>query len=513
MKKIEFFLLMLILLGAFNIRLYQFHRPVADWHSWRQVDTSAVSRNFLKYGFDVLHPKFDDFSKGVSLLDNPQGYRFVEFPIYNVLQAGLFKLFGNFTLEQWGRLVTIFSQLLAMVFLYAIVKKYLNVRAGLIATSFLAFVPYNIYFGRVILPDSSMVMASLGGIYFFDRWLEIKSKIKNKQSLSLRDQKSKVQFKIQNYIFFVLSIVFTTSAFLFKPFALFFTLPLLYLAFRAFGIVFLRKKELWLFLVVTLTPLILWRLWMQQYPEGIPQSGWLFNQYGIRFKGAFFHWLFAERIGQLILGYFGLPFVIIGMLLKNKKEGLLWYAFLASSFLYMTVIAYGNVHHDYYQILIMPTLAIFFASGANFVFEKAGELFNRYTSYVIVIACVLFMLAFGWYKIRDYYNLQHVEVLMAGEAVDRLAPKEAKVIAPYGGDTTLLYYTKRRGWPVWDRPIQEFLKAGAQYLVFTEPKEDELNFKKYFPVVDALENEYVIFDLTKPLPLAEEILKPKKSKK
>lgn len=496
MKKIEFFLLILILLGAFVARLYQFQRPVADWHAWRQVDTSAVSRNFLKYGFDVLHPKFDDFSKGVSLLDNPQGYRFVEFPIYNVLQAGLFKLFGNFTLEQWGRLVTIFSQLLTMVFLYFIVKKYLNVRAGLITISFLAFVPYNIYFGRVILPDSSMVMASLGGIYFFDRWLEIKSKI-----------------KIQNYIFFILSVIFTASAFLLKPFALFFTLPLLYLAFRVFGIGFLRKKELWLFLVATLAPLILWRLWMQQYPEGIPQSGWLFNQYGIRFKGAFFHWLFAERIGQLILGYFGLPFVIIGMLLKNKKEGLLWYAFLASSLVYMTVIAYGNVHHDYYQILIMPTLAIFFASGINFILDKSGELLNRYTSYAIVIVCVLFMLAFGWFKIRDYYNLQHVEVLLAGEAVDKFTPKDAKIIAPYGGDTTLLYYTNRRGWPVWDRPIQEFLKAGAQYLVFTKPKEDELNFKKYFPVVDELENEYIIFDLTKPLPLAEEILKPKKNKK
>ena len=100
MKKIEILLLILILVGAFAVRLYHFDWPLADWHSWRQSDTSAVSRNFVNKGFDVLRPKFDDLSKGVSLIDNPQGYRFVEFPIYNVAQAGLFKLFDKFALPK-----------------------------------------------------------------------------------------------------------------------------------------------------------------------------------------------------------------------------------------------------------------------------------------------------------------------------------------------------------------------------------------------------------------------------
>ena len=52
MKKSEFFLLLIILIGAFFVRLYHFNWPVADWHSWRQADTSAVSRNFVKNGFE-----------------------------------------------------------------------------------------------------------------------------------------------------------------------------------------------------------------------------------------------------------------------------------------------------------------------------------------------------------------------------------------------------------------------------------------------------------------------------
>lgn len=493
MKKIELFLLTIILLGAFLVRLYQFHRPVADWHSWRQVDTSAVSRNFLKYGFDLLHPKFDDFSKGVSLIDNPKGYRFVEFPIYNVAQAGLYKVFNNFTIEEWGRLVTIFSQLASMVFLYFITKKYIGTRSGFIAISFFAFVPYNIYYGRVLLPDSTMVAASLGSIYFLDKWLEEKSKA-----------------QVKGHIFFILSIFFTASAFLLKPYALFFTLPLFYLVFRSYGIGVVKQWKLWIFAILSLIPLIFWRLWIMQYPEGIPQSNWLFNQYDIRFKGAFFQWLFADRIASLILGYFGLPFVILGIIIKNKKEELLWISFLAASLLYMSVIAYGNVHHDYYQILIIPTLAIFFAKGVDFILEKSGNIFNRFTSYLVIIASILLMLAFGWFKIRDYYNLQHVEVLSAGKAVDALTPKDAKVIAPYGGDTTFLYYTNRRGWPVWDRPIIDFIKEGANYLVFVKPGKDELNFKKYFSVVGEAENEYVIYNLNNPLPASIEILKPKK---
>ena len=41
MKK-TLIILFLILVGAFYVRLHRFDWPVADWHSWRQVDTSAV---------------------------------------------------------------------------------------------------------------------------------------------------------------------------------------------------------------------------------------------------------------------------------------------------------------------------------------------------------------------------------------------------------------------------------------------------------------------------------------
>lgn len=473
MKKRALFLLIIILFAAGIARLYRIDNPIADWHSWRQSDTAAVTRNFIKYGIDLLHPRFDDISPIPSGKDNPMGYRFVEFPLYNLVVAAVFKNFNQWTLEVWGRLVTIASSLLSIVFLFLLVKKYLGVRVGLLTAFFFGLLPYNIYYSRTILPDPSMVAVMLGGIYFFDRWIE---KLK--------------------LTFYILAIVFTACAFLLKPFALFFTLPMVYLAFRKWGINMFRKWELWIFVGLTIIPLVLWRIWIQQYPEGIPASDWLFNEANIRFKGAFFYWIFADRIGRLILGYWGIALLVVGLIRKiNQKEGLFFYAFLASSLLYLFVIAGGNVKHDYYQILIIPTLSIFLAKGAELLLVAVGNYFNRFTSYLLLITCLLFMFSFSWYHVRDYFNINNPAIVKAGKVVDGLTPKDAKVIAPYNGDTAFLYQTNRRGWPVFDRSIEQFVEDGADYFIIANPTQSDFEgFGKMFPVI-ASSKDYLLLKL------------------
>ncbi|QQG40436.1 MAG: glycosyltransferase family 39 protein [Candidatus Levyibacteriota bacterium] len=492
-KNILFAILFSFLIaGAVAVRLYHFDYPVLDWHSWRQADTSAVSRNFVNYGFDILHPKFDDLSKNVSLLDNPKGYRFVEFPIYNILQAGLFIFFPKFTIEEWGRLISIISSIGAIVFLYLFVSKYVSRQAAFWAAFLYAFAPYSVYFGRTILPDQMMVMLMLGGIYFFDAWLGVKPFFNYK---------------------FLLAIIFTALAVLIKPFVLFFGFIFLYLAWKKFGIALFKRWELWIFGIIAVLPFILWRLWMLQYPEGIPQSNWLFNGNGVRFTGAFLRWIFADRIASLILGFFGLPFFIIGIIGKIKKEGLLFIAFLASSLMYINVIATGNTQHDYYQLLILPMIAIFFGKGINLVLTKHKEVFNRFIAVLTIFVCVFFMLALSWYRIRDFYTLQHYEVLGVGKIIDSVIPKgkDIKIIAPFGGDTTFLYYTNRQGWPVVDRPFYQFVDAGADYIVFVNPSKSDLGLQELFTPVQIGAN-YAIFDLTKPTDKGKESMKIERKK-
>src|SRR3989344_4354827 len=84
---IEYILLSTVLVLGFMVRLYKINNPVADWHSWRQADTAAVTRNYVNDGMDLLLPKYDDISSIQSRIFNPQGYRMVEFPIYNAISA------------------------------------------------------------------------------------------------------------------------------------------------------------------------------------------------------------------------------------------------------------------------------------------------------------------------------------------------------------------------------------------------------------------------------------------
>lgn len=491
MKKLTIVIFLTILLVGFVLRLYRFNNPIADWHSWRQGDTSSVSRNFAEHGFDLLHPKFHDISNVPSGFDNPNGYRFVEFPIYNVFQAGGYKVIGILTLEEWGRLVTIFSSLLTITFIFLLLKKYTDDTVALFGAFFYAILPYNIYYGRVILPDPMTVTAIIGGIFFFDLWIN-------------NGKKNSV---IKSTLYFLIALIFTASSFLLKPFALFFTLPFVAIAFNAYGIGMIKKWQLYVFALLAVLPLVGWRMWITQYPEGIPVSAWLFNGGNIRFKGSFFYWIFSNRLSGLILSFWGGSLLILGILLNSNSEKiygfqkgqkLLFWSFLGSALAYVTIVARGNVQHDYYQILIIPSLVIFVALGCKFFISPPRDFINKNFSRLLLILSIIFIVMFRWYNIRDYFNINNHSIVVAGQAVDRLTPKDALVIANYEGDTTFLYQTKRSGWASYTNSLGEMVQKGADFLVIADPNNGDLEYAKEYKIVEQTP-QYIIFDLnTKP---------------
>lgn len=471
--KREYFLLLAILVVGFWLRLYQINAPLADWHSWRQADTAAVSRNFIKMGFDVLHPRFDDLSSVASGKENPQGYRFVEFPVYNLLHAGLYKLFPQRPLEWWGRMLSIVASLGSMIVLYFLVKNFTNSKIGLLAAFFFAVLPYNIYYSRVILPEPMMLFTSLLMIYLFAAWVD-------KESI----------------FYLLLAVIFAALSFLLKPFAVFLMPPLVYLAFRKWGFGLFKKLPLYLALVFSLAPLAFWRLWMKQFPEGIPAYQWLLNHEGIRFKGAYFRWLYGERLGKLILGFWGLVLFVLGLIVKpSKKEGWFFYSWLAAIVLYLAVFASGNVRHDYYQIMAIPIICVFLAKGASFLLQVPRAYFSRLFSYLVFLASILFMLAFSWYEIRGFFNINHPEIVEAGKLADKILPPSAKVVAPYNGDTAFLYQINRQGWPCVTISIDFLISRGATHYVSVSFDEQTRQLMEEFTILEKTDR-FVIIDLT-----------------
>lgn len=474
--KLNTILLALILISGFIIRLWRVDEPLADWHSWRQVDTAGVTREYLKHGIDLLHPRYMDISSIPSGKENPQGWRMVEFPFINGLVAEEIGILGNLgifgSLVQIERLTSIIFSLGSMWFLYLIVRRLIDERTALLAMGVFAFLPYNIYYSRAVLPEPKLVFFSMLTTWGFVEFI-------NKGS----------------WKFWAIGVIGGIGAILLKPIWIIVYGPaLFYLAVIKYKLNV--KKWVWLLVggILIILPFWGWREWIKQFPEGTPAANWLFNGDGIRLRPAWFRWLFMDRLGRLMLGYWGLILLGLGAISKpGKKEGMFFYWWILGSWGYLIILATGNVRHDYYQAILVPVTAVFVAKGMSFLLKVQKEYFSKFSSYGLLIMSTTFMLAFGWYQVKDYFNINHPEIVEAGKIADRILPKNVLVIAPYGGDTAFLFQTNRKGWPIGGS-IDEKIKLGASYYISTNFDDETSGLMKKCLVIEKTE-KYVIVNL------------------
>ncbi len=477
-RYLEYFLLTAILLGGFAVRLYKINGPIADWHSWRQVDTAAVARIYLDEGVNLLYPKYYDISSIQTGYYNANGWRFVEFPIQSLFHVWGYKAFPQIGFDAWGRLTSIIPAVFTSYLLYLLGKKYINSVGGLSAAFFYSFLPFNIYFTRVILPEAMATMFAVAAVYFISVFIENEKKV----------------YLYTGAASFCLSI-------LVKPYAGFYAIPIIYLILRKFSIwKILTDIPLLLALDLALVPFFAWRAWIFPKVEGIPHFAWAFNGDGIRFRPAFWRWIFGERLGNLILGYWGLIPFGFGLLKKDKPTQAgkpTINLMLLGMFLYITVVATASVRHDYYQAITIPAIALVLAKGAAAMWNPEG--LKKWSSRALLGFAVFMMVGMSAYQIKEFYKVNHPEFVEAGNAVDKLTPKDARVIAPNNGDTVFLYYTHRYGWPVLETSIDDAIKLGAKYYVSVNKNDaDTSNFVKKFATLKEDKN-YIILDLTKPI--------------
>ncbi len=455
------------------IRMYKFDNPIADWHSWRQADTASVTRNFVKEGYTPLYPRFDALnSLNEGNLPNPNRYFFAEFPIYNSITYWGYSTFGKFAIEQWGRLISIFFSTLTIMWLFLLTKHYSSLRTALFAAGIYTFLPYNIYYGRVIMPDPMHISFSVLSLLLISQW----------------DSSEKWWWGALGGIAFAVAI-------LTKPYGLVLLLPICYLLLRKWNIGVFKRISLYIFTFIALVPLYLWRQHIGHYPEGQFGTTWLYNQGDIRFTGAFFRWLIYDRMNRLIFATGGFVLFWLGIIKGNdKKEGLFYYLWLLSIFLFFAYIAKGNVTHDYYQMPLVPIGAIFMAKGIDFLLQYGKYWYNRIINISIALSLCLMMFAFGWFEVRDYFNINRPEIVTAGQYVDQHLPKDATVIAPYDFDPSFLYQTNRHGWTYGKEKIPQWIKEGADYMVSVNYDEPTNYWMKRCPIVKK-DPQFVILDM------------------
>ena len=473
-RHIEKYVLACLFALGFVARLYKIENPVADWHSFRQADTASVTRLYVENGINLLYPKYHDISRIQSGLFNPEGFRFVEFPVYNFIHTLLVKSFPFFSLEIWGRLLSIFAALGSAFVIYLLGRRYISEKGGILASGFFLLNPYNIYFTRVILPEPLAVFFALLSLYYFSQFLK----------------------KDSDKYLFLCSFTFATSI-LIKPYTIFYATPLVILYLENNNIKsFLKNKRLLIAGFLAILPLFLWRMWIRQYPEGIPFWKWTFNGDGIRFRPAFWFWIFGERLTKLILGFWGLVVFVAGII-SYKKKYIFIHSFIFAMLLFVIVFATASVKHDYYQSITIPAVSLVFSLGVINLWNQKE--FNAKLTKIITVFSVFVMLMTGTFQVKEFYKVNHPEIIEAGLAVDRLTPKDTIVIAAYNGDTAFLYQTKRRGWPNVELPINELIEEGAEYYVSVSLHDKQTKeFMEKFATIEKTSN-YVILNLKKEL--------------
>ncbi len=464
-NKFDILLLFFIILIALVLRLYKINTPLADFHSWRQVDTAAVARNFVRDGFDLLHPKYDDISSSSTGADNPQGYRMVEFPLYNATFAYLYKIFPAVPLEQWGRLTSIFFSLIIIAVIYYFCLKEIGRLTAIISSLVYAVFPFFVFFSRTVLPETMAVATALLAIFF----LYLRIHCKN---------------SISSILLYIISLIFFSLSLLIKPTTIFFAIPILYLFIRKYRWSSFKHIDIIIYFLLAAAPVYLWRNYIKAYPQGIPPSEWLIykvntyeGQKNIFFRPAFFRWLFFERINNYILGGYLTFLFIAGIVAKPKS----WFFHIMglSALTYLLVFQGGNVQHEYYQVLILPVIALFIGIGVDFIFRNTRYLISQLILVPLILLIFSFAFFFSYYKIRDFYIYPN-DLIQIAKVVSTLTNQTDKIITERSGDTTLLYLIDRKGAPGIYKNVADYRREGYKYLVTSvKTTIDDLKQRKF----------------------------------
>lgn len=448
--RIDAIILGVIILLAFVVRMYKYDTPLADFHSWRQVDTAAVARNYVKDGIDLMMPIYDDFSNIQSGTENPNGYRFVEFPLYNAAMAIMYNTFPQIALESWGRIISAVMSLFIIGVLYYIALKESSRITAVAAALTYSFFPYIVFFSRTVLPETPALAFAMIALLFAYFYINADSKVKT-------------------ITFFTLSVLAFAIAILIKPTAIFYGLPIGFLFLRKWQFRAFKRPLPYIYFALAFIPFVLWRMYISQFPEGIPGNLWLITRVNtfegqrvIFFRPAFFRWIFFERINILILGGYTTFLFLLGIFTKPKYY--LLHMIGLAGFIYLFIFQGGNVQHEYYQTIFFPVIAIFTGLGVHTLVTNKKVFWHPALMYVAVTGILVVSILFSYYKVQDYYR--HADDLVQiARIVRTLTSPDDKLVTDRLGDTTLLYLTDRKGSPALNKTPQEFRDQGYKYLV------------------------------------------------
>jgi 4-amino-4-deoxy-L-arabinose transferase-like glycosyltransferase len=446
----EWWSILLLLAVGLGIRLVGISQPFVDEWSWRQSDVAMIAENFSRHGFNFLYPEIN--------WAGPAGYVGTEFPLVPLLAAVFYQLCG---VQDWvGRAISVGFFLLSVPCVYLLVKQMANTTSAFLAVGIYLVMPLSIFLSREFMPDMAALSCSLMALTLFSAWLTHQAHSR----------------------LLVAATGATCLALLLKITYGMIGVPLLYLAWQTYGVKVLHQRKLWACAAVSLTIPVLW----YAHAYGISRAYvpyHFFGEGGIALGDLTWYGTILSRVVLWSLT----PPVVGAMVLGALCPGhgtfrRLFHWWLLAYGVLMIVTSYGH-RHQWYQLPVVPVAAAFGGIFWETVLQWGDH--APWASMCVRMACLAFFgvtAALSYHQLQPRYDPWAVPLWQAGQALDRLAPPEALVLAADGGDPTLIYYSRRKGWhfpeiafhghdPIDSQAAIVELEArrrnGATYLVLT----------------------------------------------
>ncbi len=465
MKNAHALALALIVLLALGLRLYHLHDPILDHPAWRQGDGAAIARNFYELRNNVFYPQTDYDGP-------PPNYVELELQVVPFAAAQLYRIFGVH--EIFLRLLVIAFSLATIPLVYALGCEMYSRRAGLLAALLFAIAPGLVYYGRAIIPESTMLFFCAAGLLFWWRF-------------SMRR-------KLGDFAF---ACFCTALAALAKPPALLILIPMLTLAvWKA------KARALWdwsnyALLAVVFIPFAFYFLHLHAIAEWHWASGITAKHVlpalradltgpaafvaALQSALALLKMLASTILGPvlfslLLLAAFTQPPVLLG----GARS-----AFFGSWFAVLTAYAFVVVtveRVDYY-LLPFALFAVLYAAGAlDHILERVAP---RPLPLGVKFAFggALFLAAYSnMLEIHPYYTWSRNVYAAASEVRQALEPGSLIVLGHY--DPSVLYTIGHRGWEedvlVWNvHDMTSAIAKGARYFVAVEVPRFKANRELY----------------------------------
>jgi 4-amino-4-deoxy-L-arabinose transferase-like glycosyltransferase len=424
-------LLVLIVVAAFVIRLIGIDQPFIDPWSWRQSDVAAIARNYLENGFHFTRPQID-------WAGNERGYVGTEFPILPFVAALFYKSVG---VEEWvGRIQGVLFFVVALPFFFGLSRRIFGEVVAIWATLFYAFAPLSIVASRAFMPDVPSLSLAIIGIYFFVRWIE--------------DEK---------FRWLVVSAILVSLALLIKLPTAIVGAPLFYLALcrDQGGAVYkppaedggletaapwkkmLVRPELWFFAAVTLAPSAIWywhayRIAERFYPHHFFGAG------GFQVMSFAWYW---QLVRQTVFSSLSLTLFVLAIfgavIAPRGKNTRLFHWWLGAMLLFIVFAGYGN-RHQWYQLPLVPIAAVFAGCACAWLAARA-----QFPRILLALGAALLVASFAassFFCVQPFYRPAAGSLRDLGQELNEATTANALIIAATDGDPTVFYYAHRKGW-------------------------------------------------------------------